>query len=84
TPLDAIRMATLNPAGFLGAVDSLGTIAPNKIADLLLLDADPLVDIRNTTRINAVVANGRLYDRTSLDGILSAAEKFAATTAPPR
>lgn len=84
TPLDAIRSATINPARFLGAADTLGTVAQNKVADLLLLDADPLVDVRNTTRINAVVANGRLYDRAALDGLLSAAEKFAASTAPPR
>ncbi|MGQ0642648.1 MAG: amidohydrolase family protein [Gemmatimonadaceae bacterium] len=84
TPLDAIRMATLNPARVLGAADSLGTVAANKIADLVLLDADPLANIRNTTRINAVVANGRLYDRAALEALLSAAEKFAASTATPR
>jgi imidazolonepropionase-like amidohydrolase len=84
TPLDAIRMATLNPARFLGATDSLGTVAPSKVADLVLLDADPLLDIRNTARINAVVANGRLYDRAALDALLLAAEKFAASTATPR
>ena len=84
TPLDAIRMATLNPARFLGATDSLGTIAPNKIADLVLLDADPLADIRNTTRINAVVANGRLYDRAGIERLLSAAEKLASASGAPR
>jgi hypothetical protein len=84
TPLDAIRMATLNPARFLGATDSLGTIAANKIADLVLLDADPLTDIRNTTRIHAVVANGRLYDKAAIDGLLTAAEKFAASSGTPR
>lgn len=80
SPLDTLRMATLNPAGFLGATDSLGIIAPKKIADLVLLDADPLVDIKNTTRINAVIANGRLYDWKALDEMLAAAEKFAAST----
>jgi imidazolonepropionase-like amidohydrolase len=84
TPLDAIRMATLNPARFLAATDSLGTIAPNKVADLVLLDADPLANIRNTTRINAVVANGRLYDKAAIEGLLTAAEKFAAASATPR
>jgi imidazolonepropionase-like amidohydrolase len=83
TPLDAIRSATINPARFLGGADTLGTVAANKVADLLLLDGDPLVDIRNTSRINAVIANGRLYDRAALNALLSAAEKFAASTAPP-
>ena len=44
------------------------------IADLVLLDADPLIDIRNTSKIRAVVANGRLYDLAALDGILTGAE----------
>jgi hypothetical protein len=82
--LDALRMATLNPARAFGAADSLGTVAPNKVADLLLLDADPLADIRHTTRVYAVIANGRVFDRAALDGMLSAAEKLAASSAPPR
>jgi imidazolonepropionase-like amidohydrolase len=61
TPLAALRAATLGPATFLGATDSLGTIAPGKLADLVLLDANPLENIRNTRRISAVVANGRLF-----------------------
>jgi imidazolonepropionase-like amidohydrolase len=60
-PFDALRSATLEPARYFGMLDSLGTIAPGKLADLLLLDANPLQDIRNTRRISAVVANGRLY-----------------------
>jgi len=54
----------------LHATDSLGTVAPGKLADLVLLDADPLADIANTTAIRAVVANGRYYDRTALDRLL--------------
>jgi imidazolonepropionase-like amidohydrolase len=61
SPWDALRAATLQPARFLGAADSSGTIEPGKVADLVLLDADPLADIRNTRRIAMVVANGRLY-----------------------
>ena len=60
-PFEALRSATLEPARYFGMLDSLGTIAPGKLADLLLLDANPLQDIRNTRRISAVVANGRLY-----------------------
>jgi imidazolonepropionase-like amidohydrolase len=65
TPLEALRTATYNPAEFLGALDSLGTVTQGKLADLLLLDADPLTDIRNTRRISVVIANGRVFDQAS-------------------
>jgi imidazolonepropionase-like amidohydrolase len=61
SPFEALRSATLEPARYFGMVDSLGTVASGKLADLVLLDANPLQDIRNTRRISAVVANGRLY-----------------------
>jgi hypothetical protein len=67
TPLEALQTATLNPAKFLGATDSLGSVAPGKLADLVLLDANPLADIRHVTRIHGVVANGRYFDRVTLD-----------------
>jgi imidazolonepropionase-like amidohydrolase len=73
TPVEALRAATLNPAKFFGLDQTLGTIEQGKIADLVLLDANPLLDIRNTQRINAVVANGRLFDRKALDKMLSEA-----------
>jgi imidazolonepropionase-like amidohydrolase len=69
-PLDALRSATLVPARFLGFADSLGSVEIGKRADLVLLEGDPLVDIRNTRRIVAVVANGRLFDRSALDALL--------------
>jgi imidazolonepropionase-like amidohydrolase len=71
TPLEAIQAATLNPAKFFHATDSLGTVGAGKIADLVLLDANPLVDIHNTTRIRAVVANGRYFDRVALDALIA-------------
>ena len=71
TPLEALQTATLNPALALGATDSLGTIAPGKLADLVLLDANPLADIYNIQKIRAVVANGRYFDRAALDGLLA-------------
>ena len=71
TPLEALRTATHNPAEFLGALDSLGTVATGKVADLVLLDANPLTDIRNTRRISAVIANGRLFDRAALNRLLA-------------
>jgi hypothetical protein len=74
TPSESLRAATLNPAKFLGLDKMLGTIEPGKIADLVLLDADPLADIRNTQKINAVISNGRLLDRKALNKMLAQAE----------
>jgi imidazolonepropionase-like amidohydrolase len=65
TPRDALRAATRNGAVLLG-VDSLGLIAPGKVADLLVLSKDPLVDIRNTRAIQAVMARGHLLDADSI------------------
>jgi len=70
TPLEALRAATYNPAEFLGALDSLGTVAQGKLADLLLLDANPLDDIRNTRRIDVVIANGRMFDEAARTQLL--------------
>jgi imidazolonepropionase-like amidohydrolase len=71
TPLQALQAATLNPARFVEQLDEMGTIEPGKLADLVLLDANPLDDITNTQKIRAVVANGRLYRRADLDGLLA-------------
>lgn len=71
TPLEALQTATLNPARFLGMDDRLGTIEPGKFADLVLLDANPLEDIRNTQKIAGVVANGRYFSRADLDKMLA-------------
>jgi imidazolonepropionase-like amidohydrolase len=70
TPMEALVAATREPPRFLRLADSVGTIAPGKIADLVLLDADPLADIGNTRRIRAVVQAGRLLDRARLDVLL--------------
>jgi len=77
TPLEALQSATRNAATFMGKLNSLGTIEPGKIADLVLLDANPLDDIGNTKRINAVVMDGRLLDRKALDHMLNQAEASA-------
>ena len=71
TPPEALRTATINPARVLGLADSLGSVEVGKLADLVLLDADPLADIRNTQRIRAVIADGRLYRRADLDRLLA-------------
>ena len=69
--LDAIPAATLNPARFLGLSDTVGTVTQGKVADLILLDGNPLDDIANTQRIYGVVANGRYLTRTELDAVQS-------------
>jgi len=71
TPLEALQTATINPAIFLKATDSLGTIEKGKIADLVLLNANPLENINNTKQIEAVIINGRLLQRRDLDAILN-------------
>src|SRR6266478_2448816 len=71
TPLQALQAATKNPAEFLGKLQSQGAIEPGKLADLVLLDANPLDDIRNTQKIRAVILRGKLLDRTFLDNLLS-------------
>ena len=64
--------ATINAAKYFGRETVQGTVAANKRADLVLLDADPLLDIRNTRRIAAVVVRGRLISKTDIDRILAA------------
>lgn len=78
TPLEALQAATLNPARALDRTRDHGTVAPGKLADLVLLDADPLDDLTNTVRIHAVVLNGALLDRSALDALLSRAETEVA------
>jgi len=78
TPVEALQTATLNPAKFLGMEDRLGTIEKGKFADLVLLDANPLDEIRNTQKIAGVIANGRYFSRADLDKLLAEVEKQAA------
>ncbi len=75
TPLEALQAATLNPAKFFGATDSLGTIAAGRLADGVLLGANPLANITNTTTIRAVIVNGRFLDRAALDQIITEAKQ---------
>src|SRR5262249_19821338 len=70
TPIEALQCATRNPAKFLGKVKELGTVEQGKIADLVLLEANPLDDIRNTTKIAAVVAAGKLLPKAELERML--------------
>jgi imidazolonepropionase-like amidohydrolase len=76
TPMEALQSATRNVTEFLKLSD-VGTIQAGKIADVVLLDANPLDDIRNTQRIRAVVLGGKLFSRPALDGLLVEAERLA-------
>jgi Amidohydrolase family len=76
TPLEALQAATLNPARVLELADSLGTVEPGKLADLVLLDGNPLEDIHNTRKILAVVADGRLSRRADLDQLLAGVQRL--------
>ena len=77
TPLQALEAATKLPAEFLGKQQTQGTIEQGKIADLLLLDGNPLDDIHNTRKIRAVILRGKLLDRGFLDELLVKEENFA-------
>ena len=72
--IDALRTATINPARYLQRENDLGTIDKGKLADMVLLDANPLDDIRNTRKINSVIFNGRLFDHQALAQLLSDVE----------
>ena len=77
TPLEALQTATINPARFHGKEKDLGTIATGKLADLVLLEDNPLSDIHNTQKISAVIRDGRLLDRRALDELLKKIEAAA-------
>ncbi len=74
TPMQALQTATHNPAQYLGLRDSLGSIEKGKIADLVLLEANPLENIRNTQKIAAVVVNGKLIPKEELQKMMADVE----------
>jgi imidazolonepropionase-like amidohydrolase len=77
-PMAALQTATRNPARFLGKEKDLGTIEQGKIADLVLLDANPLEDVRNIKKIAAVIFEGKMFRKSAIDGMLADAEKLAS------
>jgi imidazolonepropionase-like amidohydrolase len=74
TTLESLQTATLNPARFLGRTQDHGTIEKGKLADMVILTANPLEDIHNTQKIAAVLINGRLLTRRDLDALLAQVE----------
>lgn len=79
-PMEVLRSATAVPAAYLRRGDVLGGVAAGREADLVLLRANPLADIGNTRSIEAVIADGRLYDRAALDALLAQAERAASAS----
>lgn len=75
SPREALITATLNPAKYYGWTDDFGTVSEGKLADLLLLDENPLEDIRHASRINALLFDGALYERSELDEMLDYVEE---------
>ena len=65
TPLQALQAATINPARYLGETDSLGTVEAGKIADLVILSANPLDDINALHNLNLVVKNGQIVRQST-------------------
>jgi imidazolonepropionase-like amidohydrolase len=66
SPLEILQMTTINPAEYLAQQDIMGTAEPGRQADLVILDADPLEDVENLHRINAVVRAGKHYSAADL------------------
>jgi hypothetical protein len=77
TPLEALQAATRNPAEYFNQLSSFGTVEQGKWADLVLLEADPLVNITNTKKIAAVVIGGKLIPKPQLEEMLAGAERLA-------
>jgi imidazolonepropionase-like amidohydrolase/Tol biopolymer transport system component len=69
TPIEALRAATIMPATSLGYAKDVGSLEPGKLADLVVLDADPTVDIRNSDKVRQVMLGGRLYDSATLNEV---------------
>jgi imidazolonepropionase-like amidohydrolase len=77
TPMEALQAATRNAAMYFGSLQTLGTIEAGKAADVVLLNADPLKEIRNTEKIDAVIMRGRYFSRAELDKMLERAAQAA-------
>ena len=69
-PIDALRVATIRGAEYLGMDNDLGSIEPGKLADLVVVDGDPLEDIRESERVSYVVLNGRLYEAETMNALM--------------
>lgn len=69
TPMEALRIATINPAHYLGMDKDIGSLEVGKLADLVIINGDVLADIRNSDKVEKVMINGRLYDSATMNEI---------------
>ncbi len=83
SPMAALKAATWSPAEFLHLTQNYGSVEPGKIADLVVLDADPLLSIRNTRRISAVIRRGRMFDDKALREMLARVETEVRKSGQP-
>ena len=77
SPLEALQAATMNAARYQSREKELGTVEKGKLADLVLLDANPLENITNTQKINAVIVNGKLINKAETERMLQNIEAAA-------
>jgi imidazolonepropionase-like amidohydrolase len=77
TPMEALQTGTIVPARSLGMSKDIGSLEAGKLADLVVLDADPTADIRNSEKVHRVMLGGRLYDPLSMDEVVTGARKRA-------
>ena len=83
TPLEALQTATLNPAQVLGVADTMGQVKPGYVADLVLLDANPLEDITNIRGVKGILLRGVYYDRQALERMVEEGFSNWSLTHPP-
>ena len=76
--MELLQAATLNPAIAFGRTPDLGTVELGKLADLVLLEANPLDKIENAQRVSAVIASGRLYDHAAIKRLMDLSAQLAA------
>ena len=69
TPLEALRTATIDPAHYIGMDHAIGSLKAGKLADIIVIDGDPLKNIRVTENVTYTMINGRLYDANTMNEV---------------